>query len=53
MKYIYYTENPKGTFKAESDAEALLRSKALVIYRENLSTMDGRPFIMLREETKK
>lgn len=45
---IYYTEYPKGEFRANSDKEALEKSKAKLIYKE---TEDGKSFIILRENT--
>ena len=45
---IYYTEYPRGQFKAESDSKALEVSKAQVIYRES-DSKDGRPFITIRD----
>jgi hypothetical protein len=46
---LYYTEYPCEEFHASSDAEALKKTKAKIVYRES-NTPDGRPFIMLREE---
>lgn len=46
-KRWYYTEYPTWQFEANSDEEALLISKAKVLYRES-DTEDGTPFIMLR-----
>ena len=49
---IYYTEYPTGQFNANSDSEALNKSKAKVIYRES-NSQTGRPFIILKEKMEK
>lgn len=44
-----YTEYPTTEFNAESDSEALEKTKALVVYRES-DTPDGTPFVILRKK---
>ena len=51
MSKIYYTEYPRGQFKAENDSEALNKSKALLIYKES-ETINGLPMIIIREDMK-
>ena len=43
----YYTEFPYGEFDCASDEEALNKSQAKLLYRENDSP-NGRPFVILR-----
>lgn len=46
---IYYTEYPTREFTANSDKEALAKTKARFVYRES-DTTNGLPFIVLRNE---
>jgi hypothetical protein len=48
----YYGEFPFDEFECMTDAEALVRSTSKVLYREDLESSDGRPFVMLRDTVK-
>ena len=53
MPYEYYTEYPMGTVWASSDEEALSKTHAKLVYREDHSTSDGKPLVVLRDEVEK
>jgi hypothetical protein len=44
----YYTEYPMWKFVADNDEEALNRTNAKVVYREDDTSPDGIPFVILR-----
>lgn len=49
----YYTEYPTTQFEAATDDVALKLTAARVVYRESITSTDGLPFVMLREEKEK
>lgn len=49
----YYTEYPTWRFVAYNDEEALSRTNAKVVYRENDNSTDGTPFVILRNDMAK
>ena len=47
---LYYTEYPTSKFTADTDEAALATTSAQVVYRENQETVNGTPFVILRDE---